>query len=105
MIMTLRLLPPVAADAGGRVDARSVVAAAAVTERAAGRERGRRGEPTPMVVEINEALAAADDDENFEATSARRVIDDVLVPFLLLEEAAGVALRPVDCFFFIGRGD
>ena len=89
MIMTLRLLAPVPADAGGSVAARSVVAAAETTA-----ERRRRGATIDVGDEIEARAIAAFDDDLDDATPAGRAIFEARA-LLLVEEAIDAALKPV----------
>ena len=88
MIMTLRLLAPVPADAGGSVAARSVVAAAEITA-----ERRRRGATIDVGDgDENEARAlAAFGDDLDGATPAGRAIAEARA-LVVVEEAIEAAL-------------
>ena len=89
MIMTLRLLAPVPAEAGGSVAARSVVAAA---EMIAG-ERQRRGAPVDDDDDESEAARVKDSFDDATADTGRAVIDDPRTPLLPLK-AIEAALEP-----------
>jgi len=90
MIMTLRLLDPVPADAGGSGAERSVVAAAGITA-----ERWRlRGATTDVGDEIEARALVPVKDDFDDATAAGRIIIEARALLLLQLEAIAAALEP-----------